>query len=61
MTATTPSAPAFTAELTAQVRLARAEQRAAERRGDTEAAELALGRVADLRELLERAGAPAVP
>ena len=49
------TAPVFTAELTEQVQLALAEQRAAEQRGDTEAAEVAAGRVQDLRELHARA------
>ena len=49
------TAPVFTAELTEQVQLALAEQRAAEQRGDVEAAEVAAGRVQDLRELHARA------
>ncbi|WP_432497293.1 hypothetical protein [Kineococcus gypseus] len=48
----------FTAELTAQVELALAEQRAAEERGDTDAAEDAAGRVLDLRELHARSTGP---
>ena len=49
------TAPVFTAELTEQIQLALAEQRAAEQRGDVEAAEVAAGRVQDLRELHARA------
>ncbi|WP_432570716.1 hypothetical protein [Kineococcus sp. SYSU DK005] len=52
------TAPVFTAELSAQVDRARAEQQAALQRGDAEAAELASARIADLHELHARAGSP---
>ncbi len=55
-----PVIPTFTAELTAQVELALSEQREAEVRGDAEAAEVAAGRVADLRELHARSAEPLV-
>ncbi|PPK92464.1 hypothetical protein CLV92_11465 [Kineococcus xinjiangensis] len=50
--------PSFLAELKAQMDLALQQERVAGDLGDTSAAEVASGRLADLRELLERNSEP---
>jgi len=46
--------PSFEREISAQVQLALAQHRDATAMGDASAAELALARLADLREVLDR-------
>ena len=49
-----PESPAFVAEITTQIEMALQQQREASARGDASEEEVALGRVADLRELQAR-------